>query len=219
MPLVPGRLWRNDYESNDSAVVVMHDYNEGEMIARLTRLNRVGRAAFAAACAERLAPLFLRYAATTEAADGAALRAIIDEVWRAVSGEDCDLRPLQAAAEDLVPDDEGEWSTQTAYAQNAAACSAYAVRAWLTDDPQEAAWAARQLYEAADHAAQQIVKAAGIRPADLERMILGHDLVQAALGAIEDDLTSVEGDNDVTALARRAADEGMSMARRKRPTR
>lgn len=40
------------------------------------------------------------------------------------------------------------------YAQNAAAAVACAVRTWMTDEPQEAVWGARQVYEAADYAAQ-----------------------------------------------------------------
>ena len=46
---------------------------------------------------------------------------------------------------------------EAGYAQNAIAAIAYAARAWLTDDPQEALWAARQVYEAADYGAQQVV--------------------------------------------------------------
>lgn len=41
------------------------------------------------------------------------------------------------------------------YAQNAAAALAYAIRTWLSDDAHEAAWAARQVYEAAEYSFSQ----------------------------------------------------------------
>ena len=44
-------------------------------------------------------------------------------------------------------DDDG-WTAGRTYAGNAGV--AYAVRAWLPNDSQEAAWAARQLFDSAD---------------------------------------------------------------------
>ncbi|GEA86031.1 hypothetical protein CGE01nite_32820 [Cellulomonas gelida] len=42
--------------------------------------------------------------------------------------------------------------SRAGYGQNAAAAAAYAMRTWMTNSPQEAAWAARHGYELADYA-------------------------------------------------------------------
>lgn len=70
-------------------------------------------------------------------------------------------------AEAGVPDeDEGPWFLEVAYAQNAAACAAYAIRTWLTGDPQDAVWASRQVYEAADLAASTLATDLAVRGID-----------------------------------------------------
>lgn len=107
----------------------MHTFDEPEIVARSAALDRTQKSAFAAACAERLMPLFSRYAASIQSVDENALRLIVDQVWRAVAGVAVeDLGKYQSFAEDLVPDEDEQWLADTAYAQNAAASAAYAVR-------------------------------------------------------------------------------------------
>lgn len=190
----------------------MLTYDEPEIVARLARLSRAQKAAFAAACAERLVPLFLRYAASAESVDGDAIRSVVDGVWHAVGGSGADLEPLQSLAEDLVPEEDEEWSTEAGFAQNAAASAAYSVRSWLSDDPQEAGWAARQVYEAADYAAQQAIDTSDLELEAREQVLLGHEVVQVALAGILDDLAYVEGQGDFASLAQRAAEGGVSWA-------
>ena len=195
----------------------MRSYDEQAVRARLARLRRAERAAFAAACAERLWPLFVRYANITGQADPRSLRTALDDTWRAVQGNEVDLAEAQQVAEGMVPSDEGEWVHEMGYGLHAAACVAYAVRTWLTDDPQEAAWAARQVYEAADHAAQHA------RPdldfdldgPDAERTLREHPAVQAALAGIEDDLAAVESADPDSwdGLRKRAEEDGAERAR------
>jgi Protein of unknown function (DUF416) len=184
---------------------------------RLARLGRAERTAFAAACAERLWPLFVRYADVTGHADPGSLRTVLNDTWRAVRGEDVDLAGAQHLRQEMVPSDDGEWIHEMGYGQNAAAGVAYAVRTWLTDDPQEAAWAARQIYEAADYAAQHA------RPDldfDLDRphaeaALRGHPAVQAALAGTEDDLGAVESADPASwdGLRKRAEQDGAVRAR------
>lgn len=132
----------------------MATFDEAEIKNRLSRLDRARKTAFAAACAERLWPLFPRCAEATGEGDVAVLRSVLDDAWRAAAGDDVgDLSAAQITAEDMVPVDDGEWIFEMGYGQNAAAAVAYAVRSWLTDDPQQAAWAACQVHEAADYAA------------------------------------------------------------------
>lgn len=191
----------------------MLTYDEAANVRRLSRLDRVRKAAFAAACAQRLLPLYGRFAAATHA-DPAIIHEALARVWDALQGASVDLRAVQAAAEDQVPQEDDDWILEMGYGQNAAACCAYAVRTWLTDDAQEAAWAARQVYELADYAVQQLLPDLDLNSPDAESQLAGHELVQAALVGIEQDLRDVESPAlDVDALAERASREGLVWSR------
>lgn len=191
----------------------MLTYDEPAIVQRLTRLDRTRKAAFAAACAQRLLPLFDRYAAATSA-DPAIIHGVLERVWEALRGTQVDLLPLQAAAEGQVPQEDDDWIVETGYAQNATACAAYAVRAWLTDDAQEAAWASRQVYELADYAVQQLLPDLDLNRPDAESQLLGNELVQIALAGIEHDLSEVESAAlEIDHLAERASLEGLAWSR------
>lgn len=195
-------------------VILMRTYDETSIVGRLSNLDRTRKTAFAAACAQRLLPLYLRYSEAVPTVDGATIRSVVSLVWEVLRGAQLDLRPQQQIAEGQVPAEDDNWVLETGYAQNAAACAAYAVRAWLTDDAQEAARAARQAYEVSDYAAQQLLGDIDLNAPDAESKLAGHELVQAALDAIERDLRLVEGhDPDFESLAARATDEGIAWSR------
>jgi hypothetical protein len=118
-------------------------------------------------------------------------------------------------ADGLVSDEEDEpWVWESGYAQNAAASVAYAASTWMTDDPQEAAWAGRQVYEAGDYGAQQSMTERDLNAPGALQRVLESSIVQAALEAIEADLLQVEreGRNGVDALRERASREGSDWA-------
>ncbi len=115
----------------------------------------------------------------------------------------------------MVPVDEGEWILETGYGQNAAAAVAYAVRTWLTEDPQEGVWAARQVYEAADYGAQRSLPGLDLNAAGAEETLFQSRIVQAAVTGLAEDLDAVEapaGDEWV-GLRDRARREGALWAR------
>ena len=117
------------------------------------------------------------------------LREALDAAWRAVDSDvpTAELERLQEAAEDLVPEEDDDWVTASGYASNAAAAVAYALRTRLTDNPQEAAWAARQAYDVTDYAAQQQLEDAGFDDAG-EEALLSRPVVQEALEGLNTDL-------------------------------
>lgn len=189
----------------------MEGYDEAVIKARLSRLDRCRRTAFVAACAERLVPLFDRYSQVAGAGDRGRLRAVVDKAWRAAQGAEVGgLSEAQGVAEGMVPTDEGEWIFEMPYGQNAAAAAAaYAVRTWLTEDPQEGAWGARQVYEAADYAAQHSLPDLTLDAPGAEQMLIQSHVVQVALTGLSADLRAVESpSDDLAALRRRARDEG-----------
>ncbi|NTW40945.1 MAG: DUF416 family protein [Cellulomonadaceae bacterium] len=168
-------------------------YDEQVVLHRLAGLDRRSRTAFAASCAERLLPLFERYARSVGAPElGSRLRAVVAAAWDAASGGEVDVETYQGEAERMVPSDADEWTLETGYGQSAAAAAAYAIRTWLTDDPQEAAWAARQVYELADYAALQGSRGLELNAPGAEARVLASSAVQHALAAIDRTLDAVE---------------------------
>lgn len=191
----------------------MRTYDEGALVARLALLTRAQRTAFAAACAQRLLPLFKRYVSATGEGSFDALSETVAATWRVASGADLDLTSAQAVAESMVPSDDGAWVFEMGYGQNAAAAAAYATRAWLLDSPQEAAWAARQVYEAADYAAQRELPGLDLNAPRAERTVIESPVVQAALSGIWGDLEEVESTSGSwDSLQMRAKNEGQTWA-------
>lgn len=133
-------------------------YDEGRTRQLVEAMSAAHRVAFAAACAEQLFPLYRWFAVRTGQGQPSVLRSSLDLVWSLDApgaGSRGRVEEARRRSEELVPHDEDEdWSLTSPLAQNAAACVSYALRAWLSEDPQEAVWAARQLVEAADYIVQ-----------------------------------------------------------------
>lgn len=171
----------------------LRTYDEGAVLARLAALGRSSKTAFAASCAQRLVPFFERYAVSVGAPElGSRLSAIVAAAWDVASGVEADVQAYRAEAEGLVPSDEDGWTLEIGYGQNAAAAAAYAIRTWLTDDPQEAAWAARQVYELADYSVLQSDSELDLNVPGGEASILASDAVQRVLTALGRSLDVVE---------------------------
>jgi hypothetical protein len=192
-------------------VVAMSGSDEARIAGVVGSLGREARTAFAAACAERIWPLVERYASAVSLPlrDRQVLRDALDAAWGAAmgAGSEEDVRFAQEAADALVPCEDDAWVVESGYAQNGIAAIAYAARTWLTDDPQEAVWAARQVYEAADYAAQQQNQAAVARvvSADVEAELAHTPVVQASIRGIFDDLAAA-GRGSAEIVRRRASD-------------
>jgi hypothetical protein len=93
----------------------------------------------------------------------------------------------QHVAESMVPREDEKWVMEAGYGQHAIAAIAYAARTWLTDDPQAAVWAARQVYESGDYGAQQELDD-GVFSDGVEEELQNAPVVVAAVRAIADDL-------------------------------
>ena len=163
----------------------------------MTAAGARARALFAAACAERLFGLYAL-------GERERLRAALDLAW-AESDDAAALEGARQTAEALVPAEDADWVEASAFAQNAAAAVAYALRTRLTDHPQEAAWAARQVYDAADYAAQQRVEGFD------EEALAAQPIVQAALAGIAADLETALAE-DVSRLREQARHGSATLA-------
>ena len=188
----------------------MLKYDEELLMLRLEPLDRSAKTAFAAACAQRLMPLYDRYARQVgDSSLQQRLAVIVSAAWAAASGRDVEASRLEADAESMVPDEDDEgWTASRAYAGNAAAAAAYALRAWLTDDPQEAVWAARQLFDAADLAYFQANPGVSFVTEEENKASLESPVVQSAISAIQRDLEAIEKATPWFDVRQRAEAEG-----------
>ncbi|MFK0005088.1 DUF416 family protein [Paenarthrobacter sp. NPDC090522] len=159
---------------------------------RLERLQLNQRAVFAAACAQRLWPLYERFSERS-GTDPEPMAAILDEIWRALEGPGALNSTAQERAESLIPSEDDEfWIRGSSYAQNAAAAVYYAAVTASSRSPETAAWAATQVYEAADYGAQQLLEPLDLNTPGVERDIASTQQVQSALEGIAQDLKAVE---------------------------
>lgn len=170
-------------------------HDESKTIERLGQLPRHLQVAFALLCSLRLLPAYRRFAQRTGRGSWSALSALSDQVWLELMRQQrpaaSDLKDVLDKVMALIPTEEDGWDEETqAYAEDAAAALAYAIRTALTGEPQEAAWSARRAYESADHRAQAVVE---ISPGDqaAEMAILAHPVVQTELRRQDRDLAEL----------------------------
>lgn len=163
----------------------MLNYDEPKLIKSLKTLPNYARVAFAAACAERQ---MAHYARVTTKSDGLDLVAsALDSIWNELMGaptSDETFRRHLADCMSAMPEPESEEAIAT---EDAIASVAYALRARLTGNSQEAAWAARSAYDALDTYVNRRLDTNEITQ-EIERRILANPLIQAELKRQERDL-------------------------------
>ena len=150
--------------------------------------------AIAAAAAQRLLPAYSAYAERTGNDGDHVLRSILDCVWDGVvSGafSDNELLGFERKAVSLMPD-EGEpgQPLELACAEDAATAVAYAVRSWLNQSSQDAAWAMRRVYDTLDSFVTDQEKI-DISVKGAEKRILENPLIQAELLRQRQDIDEV----------------------------
>lgn len=188
-----------------------YEYDETENLRLLEALAPAARAIFALLCASRLLPAYRRFYEGTGRGDPSAVDALVSKAWALAAGEETDESSLREAAdesEQLVPSEDDGWDDLTQpYAEDAAAALAYAFRARLTGQAQEAAWAGRRAYEALDHYVRNVLNE------DDEGGVLSHPLIQAELARQRRDLVELAKlkDGTVPVLRKRAEAEAALM--------
>lgn len=134
-------------------------YDEAALSGRLKELPLSERVLFACACAERLMLSYRWFCERSDLDDFGFVRDALDAAWlvdSSASAAPPEISAWRERVEALVRDTaDEEMFVASAVAQNAVAGVGYALRAWETAGFQEAVFAARQLYEAADVVVQQ----------------------------------------------------------------
>jgi hypothetical protein len=189
--------------------MTIQSFDEKELILSLTSLPSSKLTAFAIAAATRQLTSYERFASKFGLENFQRPREVIDRLWADQQSEVSD-RPLWSGLLEevlaLIPEEgDGEpWSIDHSLADDALSSLAYAIRCHLAPDPQEAAWAARRAYEAADQAA---IRALDVQPGSsmVEAEIRAHAFVQRELERQREDLASLRR-GLVDEVKRRAAD-------------
>jgi len=129
-------------------------YDESALLAKLTGLSPRQRTLFAAACAERLVPLYRWSIRQAPAIRADSLERGLETLWHTATATTwtADLEDVRNLAMNSVPDDDslGTASLASRYAGYMPTALAYAVACHQSEDPQQAVWAARQPYDAID---------------------------------------------------------------------
>ena len=168
------------------------EFQEQTLKEQLAQLPPSARAAFAASCAERLVSVCQVFARTKRQTEQATL---INDAREYVWGHIL-VRPeaeitdqlLNDLMEIIPTDEEPEWTDLTAYAQDGLSALAYCLRCLQANcDPQEAAWAARHLYEAVDQYAIDKHGSSPYEPGG-ESALINSEPVQAELKRQRQDL-------------------------------
>lgn len=173
-------------------MINMLRFDESRLVSELEQVPIALRAAFAAACAERLMAAYRLFENRNGRKGPSILEQALDNVWTEL---DEDVNPEELAREieelmTLIPQEDGwqgAWTQEVTNAQNAGMAVVYALRTRLTGSAQEAAWAARVAYEALDNFVINTEDIDTNRPGG-ELQVLSHALVQAELARQRTDL-------------------------------
>jgi hypothetical protein len=172
-------------------MTTMLRYDKAALVRDLARVGIKSRVAFAASCAERLFPAYEDFWRRAGRGDRATLAEALEAVWQHLLGDEMSTEQIRAElgrCMALIPGEDDEpWVEEQAYADDAASAMAYTLRALDTGEPQEAAWAARRAYEAADH---HVMHRLGV---DGETQVLAHPIVQAEFSRQRRDLDEILG--------------------------
>lgn len=168
-------------------------FDQEQVLGQLGRLTSRLRVAFAAACAERQLPNYVRFATATEKGNPDLLARALASVWDDLEGRPVSDREFQQQLDSctsLLPSDEEKFAVEPAYAEDAVAAVVFAIRTRLTGDSQEALWAARRAYEALGHYVF-IRLNDDLTSREVIARIDAHPLVQAELARQQADLAQL----------------------------
>lgn len=190
----------------------MHSFDENALVGELGALSSQAQIAFAAAAATRQLSNYERLARESDSGSEQRPREIAAQLWTDLQTAEIDRAVWSARLDEvmsLLPEESDDWVIGHALADDALSSLAYAIRCLLTPEPQEAAWAARRAYEAADQAA---IRALGVQPglSNTEAVIKSHGFVQRELARQRNDLSLLRADSIDEVQRQAFADELLS---------
>jgi uncharacterized protein YjaG (DUF416 family) len=174
----------------------MLEFQENSLLAKMQALSQKSRMAFALAASNRLLKCFDEFASEHNISNRAVPRLVAARLWEHLV-DSRELPTNQQANEwlvevmDLMPQENHQWSEALPLAEDAIASLAYVLRCLISGKAEEAAWAARRAYEAADQYAIQVL-GLDLNDKGTEATILAARVVQQELIRQERDLLLTE---------------------------
>ena len=173
--------------------ILRHD--ESDLWKQLERMPNRLRVAFAAACAQRQVPNYVRFTKAAGQGSPDVLIGALGCLWDDLLGRkvtENELRRQLDACMSVLPDEEDFYDGLAYYAEDAVSAAAYAIRARLSSDVQQVIWAARRAYEALDEfVSTEKPDSEAVDQTEEERN-LSHSLVQAELRRQRVDLAQLQ---------------------------
>jgi len=170
--------------------------DENELWRQLERLPNRLRVAFAAACAQRQVPNYVRFSKVARQGNPEALIDALSCLWDELQGKPAAKSQLQQQLDScmsLLPDPKQEPHGRLAYyAEDVVSAVAYAIGARLKSDIQQAIWASRSAYNALDEFVGAEKPGGGVIDQEEEERILSHPLIQAELRRQRADLAQLQ---------------------------
>jgi hypothetical protein len=119
-------------------------FNFPQLVSLLEKLSTRARSAFAAACAERLAPGYARFSARNGRGDPDMLEDALRDLWDDLEGQNVAEPILQRHVDTgLLFIKKNQDIKDWLYAEDAIASTVYAIQSRLTGNVKEAAWTAK----------------------------------------------------------------------------
>ena len=195
-------------------------FDEAELVAKLKHLPIAFRVIFATACAERLMPAYRLFHTQSGDGDPVAMSRALEDLWSNPVLPEIHEEVYEQQLEKimgLIPQDDeigASLPEQAIYAQDSGMSLAYALRARLTGEPQEAAWSGRVAYAALDNFVINLEDIDTNKPGG-EQKVISHPIVQTELGRQQRDLSELldSSDQDVQEISFRFRDRARAEAR------
>lgn len=140
----------------------MLTFDEKQVMDLIELLPKRLRAAFAAACAQRQLPNYIRTSAVNPIANPEAVTRMLRELWDSIEQNAFEPEKIRRdldLCDALTPGDDTEWFSGGGFAQRALLSLAYAFDTALSGGSQEAMWAA---YGACEALEKHIVERFGV---------------------------------------------------------
>jgi uncharacterized protein len=170
-------------------------YDERDLWKQLERMPNRLRVAFAAACAQRQVPNYVRFTEVVGQGRPDVLIGALCCLWDDLLGRQAtenDLQQQLDACMSLLPDEEDAHGRLAYYAEDAVSAAAYAIGARLRSDIQKVIWAAQMAYNALDEFACAEKPDSDAIDQKEEERIFSHLLVQAELRRQQVDLAQLQ---------------------------
>jgi hypothetical protein len=193
----------------ETASINMLIFDRRQMLDQIESLPKRLRVVFAAACAQRQLPNYVRTSTVNPTGDSRSATRILRELWDDVTRNEFEVRRLRsdrAVCEALIPNYDQKYFEGIEYADDAIASLAYAIDTAISGSGRETLWAVERAYSALDHYIIQRFTV-DVNVPRVQSLIDSFPMMQAELARQQADLAELRAsaedpDNQAVVIAR-----------------